>query len=133
MRISAKPRDRRGGGISRRQTRPESRWTAIMGRSIALTAVPRRVLPAVLAAAEIALTSAASATLRAIAPLRRPSLVHHQRATHQRPAIAGLNRLVRKCIIVDFDKPEPSGFTTETVPQDVHAVYMDSCFFKKSL
>jgi hypothetical protein len=88
-------------------------------------------LPAVLAAAEIALTTAVSA--RTLAPLWWTSLIYNQGTTHQGTAIAGLHSLVGNCVIIDFDEPKSSGFTAETISKDIHAVNVNTRFLKERL
>ncbi len=93
-------------------------------------------LPAVLAAAEIALPAAATratAALRTFAPLRRSSFVHHQSASHQLSTVASLNGLGGRCVIIDFYEAESSRFTAKAIAKNIHAVYMDTGFIKKRL
>jgi hypothetical protein len=91
-------------------------------------------LPAIFAAAEVSLTATASATTAgAFTPLWRASFVHNQSASHKRTPITSLHRLSRYRIIVKFDKPKPSCFSAETIPKDVHTVWVETRFLKESL
>jgi hypothetical protein len=71
--------------------------------------------------------------LRTFAALRRPRFIHHQSASHESPPVAGLHRLHSRSIIIDLNKPKPSGLTTKTIAQDIHAVDVDAGFLKKRL
>jgi hypothetical protein len=89
-------------------------------------------LPAVAASAEVTLTTAAATTaiaaaaaaapIGALAPLCGTSFVDNQCTAHKLAAIARLNGLVGRIVVVYFYKPEPTRFPAETVAHDVHAI-----------
>jgi hypothetical protein len=92
-------------------------------------------LPAILAAAEVALTTPAgtAATWSTLPFLRRTGFVHNQCASHQGTPVTGLHGLNGGRIVVYLHEPKPSGLTTETITQNIHAVDVDTRFFKKRL
>lgn len=94
-------------------------------------------LPAIPASAEITLPaaarSAAKISLRPFPALRRTSFVNHERATHQLPAIAHLNRLGGGVIVVNFDEAEPSRFAAESIAHDIYAIDLNACFGEERL
>jgi hypothetical protein len=90
-------------------------------------------LPAVAASTEVTLTTAAATTaiaaaataaapVGALAPLCGTSFVDNQCTAHKLPAIARLNGLVSRIVVIYFYKSEPTRFAAETVTHDVHAI-----------
>jgi len=71
--------------------------------------------------------------LRTFTPLWRTGFIYNQRPAHEGPAITRLNCLTGESVVVNFDEPEPSGFTTETVPKNVHAIHVNSGLREKGL
>jgi hypothetical protein len=99
---------------------------------VKITPSVKRRSPAVFASTKIALPAAAT-PLRPFTTLRRTRFIHHQRPAHQRPPVARLDSLIGRRGVVDLDKSESSGFTAETISQYIHAVHVNTSFFKKSL
>jgi hypothetical protein len=98
---------------------------------------PKRIkvkgLPAIFAAAEVPLTAAALTAAGAFTPLGRTGFVYNQSAPHERTPVAGLYRLGCYCVVVKFNKPESSCFSTESVPKNIHTICLKAGFRKKSL
>ena len=95
-------------------------------------------LPAVLAAAKISLATAsagpaASAFEGTFTTLWRPCLINHEGPSHERSSIAGLDRLRRKCVIIDLDETESPGLSAEAIPEDIHAINMNASFLEEGL
>src|SRR5947209_14567903 len=93
IRTRAKRLSRLGRGTSRRETCPDSMYTAFTPLGPGKQGT--RHSPAVFTSAEIPLVAAASSALRPVAPLWRASFVDHQGPTHHCPTVASLDCLVR--------------------------------------
>jgi hypothetical protein len=69
---------------------------------------------------------AAATAPAALARNHRARFVDHQGPAHEVAAIAGLDSAIGGAVIIDFDEPEPAGFSGESIPHYVDAVYADS-------
>jgi hypothetical protein len=92
-------------------------------------------LPAILAAAELALTSCSSiAAGWAITPLLlRTRFIHNQRTSHQCAAVAGLHCLICQSIVANLDKSKTPRLTAEAVAKDIHTINLHPGFGEERL